>query len=492
MKEPILQLENICKRLGGAVVLDSISLEAKQGEFLGIVGTNGAGKTVLANILTGVRRPDKGTVRLEGEACLIATPAHARKLGIYAINQAAALVDRLTVAENLCFDQKQNFGGLVSWKRWNESTQALLEELGIPVSSKIPVGRLNLGQKRLVELARMYAHHPKIAVFDDCFVSLSPQELELTRRILLRLQEDGATILYFSHRLERTFYYCDSVTFISDSRITGTILKSDYSEEAAFEGILRKEIRTAYPKLPDQSGRAVLQVRNISAGESFKDVSFELKKGEILGVAGTLDSGKHELARALFGAVPLDRGEIMVNGEVFTTLTPRAAILRHIGYLPEDSNQEGLIQDFSVEENIGVSRLMKRAFLYQKRDCVHRGIAGDYIRRLHIDCVSSRQKVGELSAGNQQKVNIAKWMQANCSILILEEPFKEIDPANRVDLYNYICQLVAGGMSVLLFSSNYEELIGLSDRILVLKKGIVKQILNSAQCSVKELIKYTY
>lgn len=494
MKEPILKLEHISKRLGGVPVLDGVSLQVEAGTFLGIVGTNGAGKTVLANILTGVLRADSGTLQIEGRDCSILSPAQARELGIYAVNQTTTLVDKLTVAENLCFDQKSKSpGGLVSWKRWNDSAKELLEELSIPLSPKILAGSLNLGQKRLLELAKLYAHHPRIAILDDCFGALSPQELEMAGRIVQQLHKDGITILYFSHRVEPMFRRCDAVVFIQDSRITGTIQKSEYSEEAAFDEILREQKTVVYPKLPGKRGREVLRVRNLSAEKAgLHDISFELKKGEILGVAGALDSGKHQLARALFGVEPYSKGEIIVNEEVLTATAPRAAILRHIGYLPEDTCVEGLIPSFSIEQNIGVARLMKRAFFYQRGRYSHKNIADDYVRRLHIDCASVRQKVKALSAGNQQKVNIAKWLQADCSILILEEPFKEIDSANRVDLYNYICQLVAAGTSILLFSSNYDELIGLSDRILVLKQGRIKAVFDSKQCNVKDLVEYTY
>ena len=203
MKEPILKLEHISKRLGGVPVLDGVSLQVEAGTFLGIVGTNGAGKTVLANILTGVLKADSGTLQIEGKDCSILSPAQARELGIYAVNQTTTLVDKLTVAENLCFDQKSKSpGGLVSWKRWNDSAKKLLEELSIPLSPKILAGGLNLGQKRLLELAKLYAHHPRIAILDDCFGALSPQELEMAGRIVQQLHEDGITILYFSHRVE--------------------------------------------------------------------------------------------------------------------------------------------------------------------------------------------------------------------------------------------------------------------------------------------------
>lgn len=494
MKEPILKLEQISKRLGGVLVLDKVDLAVEQGAFLGIVGTNGAGKTVLANILTGVLKPDGGRICLEERVCPITSPAYARRLGIYAVNQTVTLVDKLTVAENLCFDQgRKSPGGFVSWKRWNESAEELLEELGISLPVKVLVENLNLGQKRLLELARLYAHRPRIAVLDDCFGALSPQELWTAERIVRRLHEEGMTILYFSHRVEPMFRQCDAVVFIQESRITGTIRKSEYSEEAAFDEILKERKTVVYPKLPGQCGRTVLQVRNLSAEASgLYNISFELKKGEILGVAGALDSGKHQLARTLFGVEPYSDGEIIVNEEPLAAGAPRAAILRHIGYLPEDTSVEGLIPGFSIEQNIGVARLMRRAFFYQRESFYHRRIAADYVRRLHIDCVSVRQKVRALSAGNQQKVNIAKWLQADCSILILEEPFKEIDAANRVDLYNYICQLVAGGSSVLLFSSNYDELIGLSDRILVMKKGRTEGVYDSRRCKVKDLVESTY
>lgn len=492
MNEPILRLENICKSIDDTLVLDSVSLQVQQGQFLGIVGTNGAGKTVLANILTGVRKPDRGTIWINGESCIIQSPIHARRLGIYALNQTATLVDKLTIAENVCLEQEgQSVRGFVSWRKWNRSAQSLLDELGIPLSAKTVVGNLNLEQKRLVELARLYVSRPRIMIFDDCFVSLSPKALELMEQVVRRLRKMGSTVIYFSHRVESIFNQCDSVVFIRDSHVTGTILKEEYSEKAAFDAILKEQKYIVYPKLPGQRGRTVLQVKNLSTKSGLQDISFDLKKGEILGVAGTIDSGKHQLARALFGVEPLSGGSVIVNEEELQP-TPRTAILHHIGYLPEDTEAEGLLPGFSIESNIGVSKLMKNDIFYQFHPSFHKTVANDYIRRLHIDCTSTKQKVSSLSAGNQQKVNIAKWLQANCSILILEDPFKGIDPANLVDLYNYICQLVAGGISILLMSSNYDELVGLSDRILVLKKGSVENIFSSDQCSVKDLVECTY
>lgn len=492
MGEMVLELENICKSLDGITVLDSVNIQVKEGEFIGIVGTNGAGKTVLSDILTGARKADSGTIRLYGEECVIQSPAHARKLGIYAMNQTVTLVDKLTIAENLSIEQKQDrYLGFISWKKRISRTQGLLDKLGIAFSVTEQVQYLNQEQKRLIELARLYAGHPKIAVFDDCFVSLSPNNLKLMEQVMEWLLEMGTTILYFSHRVEPIFKRCDSVVVVRDSKISGVLSRNEYSQKAAFDVILKEQGHFVYPKLPGKKGKNVLEVQNLSTESGLKEISFELKKGEILGIAGDMDSGKHELARALFGAEALTGGSIFVRGEKLIP-SPGNAITHHIGYLPEDTESEGLLPDFSIESNIAVSKLMKNNFWYQTEPSEHKEVAKDYIRRLHINCVSSSQKVAFLSIGNQQKVNIAKWLQANCSILILEEPFKGIDPGNLVDLYNYICQLVIKGVSVILMSSNYDELIGLSDRILIMKKGKKEKIVSSAQCNVKDLMEYIY
>lgn len=483
MEQPILKLDHLYKSLGGLTVLDSLSFQVNRGDFWGVIGANGSGKTVLANILTGVKQPDAGEIVLNGRPCRIASPAAARQLNLYAVNQTVSLVERLSVAENLFFDRKHH--GLISWRSWYQKAQSLLDQLAIPVSARAEVASLSLSQKRFVELAKLWVHEPEIAIFDDCFVSLPPQEESRMIELLLQLRKKGMTILYFSHRVERAFQFCDAVTLIRDSRVLRTIPRGEFSQQALLEAVEPEKPPLRYPKLPVRPGPTVLAADSLSTRGGLRGVSFELREGEILGVAGAMESGRHELARAVFGAEPLTGGCITVRGERRKRMDPKSSILCHIGYLPEDTLAQGLVAEFSIEQNISISRLTRGGFFYRR-------CGSGPVRRLHIDCTSPRQKVRCLSAGNQQKVSVAKWMEAGCSILILEEPFKGIDAASLVDLYNYVCQLAGQGVAILLISSNYEELAGLSDRVLILKDGVVAQCLTGERRSVREMIRNAY
>lgn len=487
MNGPVLRLEHLSKTIERMVVLSDICLTVEQGRFVGVVGLNGSGKTVLSDILTGRRQQDSGTILLGGEAVSIATPLQARLHGIYSIRQDVTLAENLTVAENLCFDDAKNGFGLVSPRRWVRRAQQLLDSLQIPVDASKPIRALGYGERRMVELARLYSKHPKIAILDDCLISLPPELMRLAEQILQRLLAEGIAVLCFSHRLEPWFPQDGTVVFICDSKIVRTAAGTS-GGHAAFASLLDAE-RVQYPTLPHTPGRTVLSLHHISTASGLRDVSFSLRKGEILGIAGTADSGKHALAQVIFGLEPPSEGTIQVGGAAYTAASPRRSIQRHIGYLPEDTQRQALIGAMSVEQNICMSQLLAPGLLCGCGRASFTHTASDYMERLRIDCQSPQQPVSQLSWGNQQKVNVAKWLQANCSILIMEEPFKGIAPAALLDLYNYVCQFVLGGASILLISSNYAELAGLCDAVLVMKEGhIAKRLPRGADATARSIL----
>ncbi|MFH9138069.1 sugar ABC transporter ATP-binding protein [Streptomyces sp. NPDC017524] len=480
--DPVLEARSVSKRFPGVVALDDVSFALRVGEIHALVGENGAGKSTLIKVLTGVYRSDEGEVRVSGEPVRFARPFEAQQAGISTIYQEVNLVPLMSVARNIFLGREpKNRLGLIDFARMNRETTELLDGFGVRVDPKRPLHTLGIGTQQMVALARAVSVRAQVVIMDEPTSSLEPREVETLFRVIENLRGQGIAVLYVSHRMDELYRICDRVTVLRDGRHIHT------GELAALERMqlvsmmlgrdmaeVRRDGLTGFAAEGHDAARTpVLTAKGLDRRHQLHDVSVELYAGEVLGLGGLLGSGRSETAKALTGALPLDGGEITVDGKRLGRPTPAAAIRAGISMLPEDRKAEGIVPGLSVRENIvlaALPRLSRGGIVSRaKQDRV----VDLFMKRLRIKASSPEQKVGELSGGNQQKVLLARWLCLEPKVLLLDEPTRGIDVGAKAEVQSLIDELAREGLAVLLISSDIEELIEGADRIVVLRGGAV-------------------
>jgi ribose transport system ATP-binding protein len=459
----------ISKVFGGITALDDVSFSVRPGEVHALLGENGAGKSTLMKILAGAHQASSGEIRIGGRRVEIHSPHASRALGIGIIYQELALAPELTVAENIFLGELPR---LVRAKRLRTRARSLLEGLGFAIDPGAIVGDLPLAFQQAVEIAKAMSRKVGILILDEPTAVLAPPEVERLLDVVKGLSRRGISVIYISHRLDEIFRIADQITVLKDGRTVGTHPVSEMDEHRLIALMVGREASQLFPKVARSHGAELLRVENLSAAGLVRDVSFTLRAGEVLGIAGLIGSGRTELARAIFGADRLETGTITVAGRRTAIRTPRDAVAAGIGLVPEDRKGQGLVLAMPIRQNVTLTCLARFTNLF--------GVVRKAAERRAVDAVAARTAirarnldlpVSSLSGGNQQKVVLAKWLDAGCRIIILDEPTRGVDVGARSEIYGLIEALAANGLGVIVISSDLIEVIGASDRILVMSGG---------------------
>lgn len=471
---PVLQMRGICKQFPGVVALNDVALEVQPGEVHVLLGENGAGKSTLVKILSGAVQKDAGEILLAGQRVEIRGPDHARQLGVSIIYQELTLVPHLSVAENIFLGKAPRRWGLVDWRRMRQDAERLLHGLGMAIDVERPVGGLGLAQQQMVELARALADDARVLVMDEPTSALTGVEVEQLFATTTRLIARGVAVVYISHRMDEVFRIGHRVTVLRDGCNVATRRLADVTVAELVQMMANREVSDQYPRRQVAPSHELLRVEGLTRRGILHDVNLSLHAGEVLGIAGLVGAGRTELARAIMGADPIDGGRITIRGQAARLRTPAAAVRQGLGFLPEDRKAHGLVLSLSVQHNIALPnhhRMSKWGLVDARRE---RREAQRMIEQLRIKTPGPDRITRWLSGGNQQKVVLAKWLAGHAQIFIFDEPTRGIDVAARRDIYDLINGLVARGAGVIIVSSDLPEVLGMSDRVLVMRHGRIQ------------------
>lgn len=473
MGDVILTMKGIDKSFPGVHALDHVDLEVRRGEVHALMGENGAGKSTLMKVLTGIYSKDEGTITFEGKEVEFTNPREAQDAGIVIVHQELNMLGHLTVAQNIFIGREFMKGKFIDDRKMNEEARKLFDQLGIDIDPTETMSRLTVGKQQMCEIAKAISHDAKVIIFDEPSAALTEAEIEELFKIIRDLRERQLGIVYISHRMDEIKVITDRVTVMRDGGYVGTLITKDCTKEDIINMMVGRVIYED-PKTESQVAKdapVVLKVEHLNAGRMVQDVSFELRKGEILGFSGLMGAGRTETMRALFGADPKQSGDIYINGEKVDIKTPKDAVSHGIGYLSEDRKRFGIIVDKTVAENSTMASLdeyMKGLFIDKKKE---KEVAQKYVDILKTKTPGVDQLVVNLSGGNQQKVVIAKWLVRNCDILIFDEPTRGIDVGAKSEIYHLMNELVAEGKSIIMVSSEMTEILRMSDRIVIMCEG---------------------
>jgi rhamnose transport system ATP-binding protein len=470
---PRVELRGISKRFGATAALTDVSMDLRAGEIHALVGENGAGKSTLVKILAGVHAPDAGTILLDGVETQIHGPAHSRSLRIAVVHQEPRLFPDLTVAENVFIGHAPSGRlGTIDWGRTRRAAEALFRDLDVQVDVGAPVRGLSMADQQLIEIAKSLSLDARVLILDEPTASLSAHEVERLFTIVRRLRGRGVSVLFVSHRLDEVFQLCDRATVFRDGGHVVTTATSELTTADLVRHMVGRTV-SLFPKVATPIGDTLLEVSGLTKVGVFRDVGFSVCAGEIVGFAGLVGAGRTEVARVIFGIDQRDSGEVRLGGLPVNFANPSAALHAGIAYLPEDRHQEGLVEDFSIAQNVTLPilpRLFPRLLTHSSAE---RKVAHEYTQQLNVRMTGVDQLVRALSGGNQQKVVLAKWLASRPRVLILDEPTRGIDIGAKVEVHRIISQLAASGLGIILISSDLPEVLAMSDRIVVLHEGRV-------------------
>jgi monosaccharide-transporting ATPase len=485
MSTPLLRMEGITKTFGSAMALDRVDLTLQRGEVHALVGENGAGKSTLVKIMTGAYHRDSGSVLLEGAAVDFDTPAEAQAAGVCAVHQEIHLLGHRTVAENIYLGREPRRFGLIDWGKMNADTGTLLAGLGLDIDPRATLGELNTARQQMVAIARGVSLGAKVLVLDEPTSSLSPREVSILYELVGRLKAQGTAIVYISHRFDELYAICDRVTVLRDGKLVSTralagleridlvCLMLGKSREALAAGTTSFGEHRATRSTGNGASTAepVLRTESLARGQKLRGVSLDVRPGEIVGVAGLLGSGRTETARAVFGAAPSEQGTVFLGGTRVDPRSPDDAIRAGVGFVSEDRKAEGIIPELSIRENLTLAALPTLTRFGIVSRTKQREIVERFMKRLGIKATSADQRIRELSGGNQQKVLLARWLCTQPKLLILDEPTRGIDIGAKGEIQHLVNELAGGGLGVLMISSELEELVEGSSRVVVLRDG---------------------
>jgi ribose transport system ATP-binding protein len=472
--QALLEMRGIDKRFPGVHALDKVSLELGHGEVLGLMGENGAGKSTLIKILGGAHHQDKGEILIEGESVEIPNPSASQQAGISIIYQEFNLIPDLTVRENIFLGREQTKGGFIDAANENREAIKLFEKIGMPIAPNAKCIDLTVAQQQVVEIAKALSINAKIIVMDEPTAALTQQEVEHLFDIIRDLKADGIGIIYVSHRLDEIFEITDRLMVLRDGKYVGSSLLKDTSRDELIEMMVGRTLESEFPKHSADLGEERLRVENLNYAKTVRDVSFSIRRGEVLGFSGLVGAGRTETMRLIFGADCKDSGRILIDQQEVEINNPRDAIAKRICFLTEDRKGQGLVLVHSVKENFGLpnlDRFEKGLLLDHAKE---RSEFAGYVESLKIKISDHEQQAMNLSGGNQQKLVLAKWLAKNADIIIFDEPTRGIDVGAKYEIYLLINKLAAEGKAVILISSELPEVLGMSDRIIVMHEGKIK------------------
>ena len=485
-----IRMENITKTFGGLAALSGATFGARAGEIHGLMGENGAGKSTLMKILSGAYARDGGEIRVGGEVAAITNPRSAHAHGISIIYQEFSLAKHMSVAENMLLEDLGSGGWLIDREALKKKAKALLADIGFgDIDVSQPVSNLPIAYQQIVEICKALSRKSSVLILDEPTAVLTHHESEQLFGIIRGLRKRGVCIIYISHRLEEIFALCDRVTVLKDGLVIDTLPTSNLTEDRLVRLMIGRELTDFFPPRHATIGETVLKVENLSAGDMVKNVSFEVGAGEILGFSGLVGAGRTETMRAIFGADPLDGGKIFLNGKQITIARPRQAIEAGIGMLPEDRKQQGVLLDLPIRVNAMMVPVNRHANLFGWIDGrAEIDAVGQLSRALNLKAGSIDANASTLSGGNQQKVALMKWIASNCKVLIFDEPTRGVDVGAKVEIYKVMHDLAARGVAIIMISSEMLEIIGMSDRAVVMRMGEVMGELSGNDIVEEKLI----
>jgi ribose transport system ATP-binding protein len=487
---PLLQMRGITKRYPGVTALDNVDFEVMPGEVHALVGENGAGKSTLMKILAGADVKDSGQILIGGEEVHITTPQEAMRLGISIIYQEFNLVPYMNAAENIFLGREpmSKVPGIVDFRRMYAEAERVISELGVRLDVRVPVNQLSVAQQQMVEIAKATSRSARIIAMDEPSATLTEHELENLFSLIRRLRADGVSIIYVSHRLDEIFRIADRVTVLRDGKFIATKPVSETSREEIIRMMVGRELKDTIPKKEVAHGDVVLEVKGLNRSGVIHDISFAVRRGEILGIAGLVGAGRTEVARAIFGADPIDSGEILLEGKPVTIRSPKDAIRLGIGLMTEDRKALGLILGMAVRENVTLANLdplSRLGFVSRRKE---QEVTNRFVEDLMIKTPSIEQAVQNLSGGTQQKVVLAKWLFTQSKVLIFDEPTRGIDVGAKTEIYQLMNRLAEQGVGIIMISSELPEILGMSDRILVMHDGRIVGELSREEATQEKIM----
>jgi len=487
--EYLLEMKSISKSFSGTYALQNVSLRLRPGSVLALMGENGAGKSTLMKILSGIYRPDEGEILIKGERVTINSPRDSLNLGISMIHQELTPIDEMTIAENIFLGREPTRMGVVWYAEMYRRTRELFDQIGIPLDPKTRMKDLKVSDIQLVEIAKAVSYDSDIIIMDEPTSAITDREVHQLFRVIRDLKSKGKGIIYISHKMDEIFEISDDIMVLRDGQFIDSKPAGETNNKELITMMVGRELKDIFPGNRPEPGEVVLEVKGLTKHKWFHNVSFELRKGEILGFAGLMGSGRTEVMEALFGIVPFDSGEILLEGKPIRFRKPAEAIGSGLAFVTEDRKGQGLNLLASIKHNITISSLPKvssRIGVLQNRQ--ENKVAEEYIQMLRIKSQSRDQWVKFLSGGNQQKVVIAKWLMTNPRILIMDEPTRGIDIGAKTEIYKLMNELVHQGYSIIMISSELPEVIGMSHRVVVFHNRTVAGVLERDEATQEKIM----
>jgi len=487
----ILEIEGITKRFAGISALDNVSFRLKPGTIHALIGENGAGKSTLMRIVAGAETPDAGKILVNGEIASISSPRDAKNLGISIIYQEYVLAPDLTVAENIFIDHLSENRGLINWKKLNQQAQELLSRLGFEeIQATDKIADLTIAHQQVVEICKALSRQSKILILDEPTSVLTFREKEKLFAILRELRDQGVGIIYISHRLEELFEICSDITVLKDGKYVDTVSAAGTTVRHLVNMMVGRELTDMFPKRNAKIGDLMLKVEHLQRKEVVRDVSFQVRAGEVVGFSGLVGAGRTETMRLIYGADNREQGTIFLDGRPLAIRSTSDALAAGIGFLPEDRKGQGVLLEMPIRTNVTLASMSKvtnrmRVFDGKKE----RSVVSDLIRYLSIRLGSMEDNVSTLSGGNQQKVSFSKWIAADCRCVILDEPTRGVDVGAKTEIYQIINQMAELGTAVIVVSSEMLELIGICDRVYVMRDGAIAGELEKEEMTENNMIR---
>ena len=484
----ILEVKNLSKRFPGVLALDKTQLKVRPGEVHALLGENGAGKSTLMKCILGMYKPDGGEIYFDSRRVTINNTSEALKIGISMIHQEISLVQHRTIAENIWIGREPGRFGILNWKALYKKAEEMLERLELDLNPKTIVGKLSVAGMQMVEIARAISYDSRVIIMDEPTSALMDNEVNKLFKIIHDLKSKGIAIIYISHKMDEIFKIADRVTVFRDGQYVGEEDIGNVDEQKLVSMMIGREINQIFPKIQVPIGDVAFEVKNLSRKGVFQDISFQVRKGEILGVSGLMGAGRSEIMQAIFGIERIDEGAIYLDGERLRIHSPKDAIKKGIGMVTEDRKLLGLVTCRSVRENITYASLDELSNWIFTNVTNENNASGDMIRMLDIKTPSQRQRVGALSGGNQQKVIVANWLLTKPKVLILDEPTRGIDVGAKSEIHKLMCKFAQDGMAIIMISSEMPEILGMSDRIIVMHEGRMKAEFNREDATQEKIL----
>jgi len=485
----ILELKGISKAFPGVQALQEVDLSLRQGEILALLGENGAGKSTLIKILSGAYSKDQGEILFDGQPIEISSPHHAQQLGISTIYQEFNLALHLTVPENIFLGHLPMQGPLVDWAVAKAKAEEVLASLGVTLPTDVPAVNLSVAEQQFVEIAKALARQCRVLIMDEPSAVLGDKDLEKLFKVMRSLKSQGISIIYISHRLVEIFEIADRVTVLKDGTLVGTSDVSDVTMEKLVRMMIGRDLQDVYPKRNNKIGDVLLDIQDLSRPGVLHNISFQVHAGEIIGIAGMRGAGRTELARAIFGADP-SQGSISLSGQPLKIRAPKDAIGHRIAFVTEDRKAEGLFLQQSVKNNITISGLKALVRAWIIRQDKENEQVRNLIKQLRIKTPSMEHIVSSMSGGNQQKVVLARWLNIGAQVLLMDEPTRGIDVGSKQEIYQLMAQLAEKGVAMIMISSELPEILGMSDRVLVMRGGEIAKELTRQEATEETIMSY--